>query len=196
MIKRLLDIAASLTGLIVLSPLLAGVVALVRLDSPGPAFFRQARVGRGFKTFFILKFRTMTVDASEKGGPITFGSEPRITRAGRVLRKFKIDELPQLWNVLLGEMSLVGPRPEVPSYVELFRSDYEMVLSVRPGITDIASIRFRDEAALLGRSADPAREYREHVLPQKIALAKEYIRRRSFAFDLVLIGKTVLGLSA
>jgi lipopolysaccharide/colanic/teichoic acid biosynthesis glycosyltransferase len=190
-VKRLLDVAASLAGLVLLSPLLLAVAAAVKLTSRGPVFFRQERVGRGFRPFRILKFRTMTVDAPQRGGAITVGDDPRITRVGKFLRKTKIDELPQLLNVLKGDMSLVGPRPEVPRYVELFRDDYAEILQVRPGITDLASIRYRDEASVLARAADPEREYVERVLPEKIALAKEYVRRRSFRLDVTLIAQTL-----
>jgi lipopolysaccharide/colanic/teichoic acid biosynthesis glycosyltransferase len=134
----------------------------------------------------------MVKDAPLKGGQLTAGADPRITRVGRILRNTKIDELPQLINVLIGDMSLVGPRPEVPRYVELFRSDYEEILRVRPGITDLASLRYRDEASVLERAKDPEREYIRFVLPDKIALAKEYVRRSSFLLDMTLILKTIL----
>jgi lipopolysaccharide/colanic/teichoic acid biosynthesis glycosyltransferase len=179
-------------GLLILAPLLIVIAAVVRLTSPGPVFFRQERIGRGFRPFFILKFRTMVPDAPRLGGPITFGEDPRITRIGRLLRKTKIDELPQLWNVLCGEMSFVGPRPEVPRYVEMYRADYEEILRVRPGITDLASIEYRDEAALLGAAADPEREYVLRVLPEKIRLAKEYVGRQSFLLDVRIVLNTLL----
>ena len=133
----------------------------------------------------------MVVDAPLKGGPLTAAEDPRITRVGRILRKTKIDELPQLINVLRGEMTLVGPRPEVPRYVALFRNDYEEILQIRPGITDLASLKYRDESSVLSRAADPEQEYLTRVLPDKIALAKEYVRRSSLTFDLSLILKTV-----
>ena len=136
----------------------------------------------------------MVEDAPRLGGPITCGNDSRITRAGRILRKTKLDELPQLINVLKGEMTLVGPRPEVPRYVELFREDYHDILKIRPGITDLASIKYRDEAALLGDCQDPEEAYVTHVLPDKIRLAKEYLESSSFTFDLKLISKTVLKL--
>ena len=190
MIKRAFDIAAAFIGLLLLSPLFILLGLLVWLDSPGPIFFRQERMGKGFRPFLIYKFRTMVQDAPHKGGPITFGKDPRITRVGNFLRKTKIDELPQLINVLKGQMTFVGPRPEVGKYVELFRQDYEEILKVRPGITDLASLKYRDEATILGRSKNPEEEYLNHVLPDKIDLAKEYIRRSSFFFDLSLILKT------
>jgi len=148
-------------------------------------------MGRGFWSFFIYKFRTMIKDAPSKGGLITSDNDPRITRVGRLLRKTKIDELPQLINVLRGEMSFVGPRPEVRHYVELFRRDYEEILKIRPGITDLASLKYRDEEVVLGLSGNPEEEYIRHLLPDKIRLAKEYLRRSSFFFDLTLITKTL-----
>jgi lipopolysaccharide/colanic/teichoic acid biosynthesis glycosyltransferase len=190
--KRLFDFLASLAGLIVLSPLLVLAAVLVRLTSPGPALFRQERMGCHFRPFFIYKFRSMVSDADRRGGPITFGNDCRITAVGHVLRKTKIDELPQLLNVLKGDMSLVGPRPEVRRYVEMFRKDYEEILQVRPGITDLASIEYRDEATVLGHAADPEKEYVEQVLPEKIRLAKEYVRRSSLWFDVKLIFLTFL----
>jgi lipopolysaccharide/colanic/teichoic acid biosynthesis glycosyltransferase len=193
-VKRAFDVLAALVGLVLLAPLLVVVGVLVKWTSPGPVFFRQERVGRRFQPFRIYKFRTMVADAPHRGGPITFGNDPRITRVGRVLRQTKADELPQLLNVLRGDMSLVGPRPEVRKYVEMFWSDYEEILRVRPGITDLASLKFRDEAAVLGRAADPEEEYVRHVLPEKIRLAKEYLRRSSFLFDLALIFRTLLKL--
>ena len=190
--KRLLDIVVSVVGLICLLPLLLVVALLIKLDSTGPAFFRQTRVGRRFRPFQILKFRTMVRDSSTRGKSITVGDDPRITRVGWFLRTTKIDELPQLINVLRGEMTFVGPRPEVPQYVEMFRQDYEEILKMRPGITDLASIKYRDEAKLLGQSQDPEEEYVTRVLPDKIRLGKEYIRCSSLAFDLRLIFRTFL----
>ena len=192
--KRLFDIVVSLIGLICLLPLLLLVAVLIKLDSTGPVFFRQTRMGMRFRPFQILKFRTMVQDSSTRGQSITVGDDPRITRVGWFLRKTKIDELPQLINVLKGEMTFVGPRPEVPQYVELFRQDYEEILKIRPGITDLASIKYRDEAALLGQSKNPEEEYVTRVLPDKISLGKEYVRCSSLAFDLRLIFRTFLKL--
>jgi lipopolysaccharide/colanic/teichoic acid biosynthesis glycosyltransferase len=192
--KRAFDIIAALLGLILLSPLLLLVSLLIKLDSPGPALFRQERIGKGFRPFRIYKFRTMVHDGPRRGGPITFGADPRITRLGRVLRQTKIDELPQLINVLRGEMSFVGPRPEVRPYVELFREDYEEILQVLPGITDLASVQYRDEAELLGRFENPEAAYIGHILPNKIKLAKDYVKRSSLFFDITLILKTLLRL--
>ena len=192
MTKRAFDI--SVAGLIVLLPLLLLVATAIKLDSSGPVFFRQWRVGRRFRRFGIYKFRTMIDDAFDRGLPITVGQDSRITRVGKILRKTKIDELPQLLNVLKGDMSLVGPRPEVPRYVELFRPDYEHILKVRPGLTDLASLKYSDEASILGQSANPERDYVARLLPDKIRLAKEYIQRSSLLFDVKLIVETIIKL--
>jgi len=194
MIKRAFDITVAFLGVFLISPLLLLAALLIKLDSSGPIFFSQERMGRGFRTFFIYKLRTMVQDAPRKGGQITVGEDPRITRVGRYLRKAKIDELPQLINVLKGEMSFVGPRPEFRQYVELFRKDYEEILKSPPGITDLASLKYRDEAEVLGRSQNPEEEYVNRILPEKIHLAKEYLRQSSFLFDLTLILKTLLKL--
>jgi lipopolysaccharide/colanic/teichoic acid biosynthesis glycosyltransferase len=189
--KRILDVVVSLVALCLLSPLFALAALLIKLESKGPVFFRQVRVGQGLRSFRIWKFRTMVADAPQKGAPITAGPDPRITGVGRFLRRAKIDELPQLINVLCGDMSLVGPRPEVPRYVEMFRSDYEEILRVPPGITDFASVKYRDEATVLMHAADPEREYVTRVLPDKIQLAKEYVHQSSFFLDVSLIARTV-----
>ena len=194
MIKRLFDITASALGLALCSPLFLLVAALIKLDSKGSVFFKQERMGKNFRPFYIYKFRSMVQEAPEKGALISVANDSRITRVGNVLRKAKIDELPQLINVLIGEMSLVGPRPEVPKYVQLFRKDYEEILRVHPGITDLASLKYRDEAAILAQSENPEEAYLKRVLPDKIKLAKEYIRRSSFLFDLSLILRTPLRL--
>lgn len=196
MIKRAFDIAAASVGLALLCPVFGLVAILIKMGSPGPIFFRQERIGKGFRPFLIYKFRTMVEDASERGALVTAGDDPRITRIGRLLRKAKIDELPQLLNVLKGEMTLVGPRPEVRKYVELFRADYEEILRVRPGITDWASLKYRDEAGILGNSHEPEREYVSRVLPEKMALAKAYVRQASFVSDLALIFATLRKLIA
>ncbi len=193
--KRLFDIAMASAGLLFLLPVLVAVGVLIKIDSPGPVFFKQKRIGRGFRPFWIYKFRTMVEDAS-RGGPITVGEDRRITRIGRILRKTKLDEVPQLINILKGEMAVVGPRPEVPQYVELFRSDYEQILQVRPGLTDLASLKYRDEAALLAHAKNPEDEYRTRVLPDKIRLAKDYLDRSSLWFDLALIFRTVFKIFA
>ncbi len=189
--KRLFDFVAAGAGLLVLSPVMLVAALLIKSDTPGPVFFRQERIGKNFRPFRIFKFRTMVQNAAAIGSSITFGEDPRITRVGRVLRRIKFDELPQLINVLKGEMSLVGPRPEVRSYVELYRKDYEEILEVRPGITDIASLKYRNESSLLAVAEDPEKEYMSRVLPDKIALAKEYVECSSFFFDVMLIVKTI-----
>ena len=194
MMKRPFDIVAATAALFILSPLLGLAALLIKLDSPGPVFFKQERIGRSFRPFWIYKFRTMVRDASTRGGLITVGEDRRITRVGRILRKTKVDEIPQLINILKGEMAIVGPRPEIRHYVELFRRDYEEILKVRPGLTDLASLKYRDEAALLRKAANPEDEYRTRVLPDKIRLAKDYLRRSSFLFDLSLILKTLFKL--
>jgi lipopolysaccharide/colanic/teichoic acid biosynthesis glycosyltransferase len=187
--KRLFDILASGVGLLLLLPLLLAVAAWVKLDSPGPALFRQTRVGRFGVPFTIHKFRTMRV---EPGAAITVGADPRITRAGAWLRATKLDELPQLWDVLRGAMSLVGPRPELPRYVEGYPADLrQRVLAVRPGITDPASLAFSHEAELLATAADPEREYREVVLPAKLKLSAAYAAHASLATDVRLILSTL-----
>jgi lipopolysaccharide/colanic/teichoic acid biosynthesis glycosyltransferase len=192
--KRLFDIVIAFGALVCLSPLFLIVAILIKLDSPGPIFFKQQRIGKRFRPFQILKFRTMVNGSASKGRSITAGNDPRITRVGWFLRKSKIDELPQLINVLRGNMTFVGPRPEVPQYVEMFRSDYEEILRIRPGITDLASLKYRDEAALLGRAENPEAEYVGRVLPDKIILGKEYIKKSSLLFDLSLIFRTFLRL--
>jgi lipopolysaccharide/colanic/teichoic acid biosynthesis glycosyltransferase len=194
MMKRIFDAVVSFLGLVLLSPFLLPVAILIKLDSPGPVLFRQQRIGKGFRPFFICKFRTMLQDPCGPGRLITVGDDPRITRVGRWLRKTKIDELPQLFNVLKGEMSFVGPRPEVPKYVQVFHRDYEDILRVRPGITDLASLKYRDEAYLLQKAENPEEEYVSHVLPDKIKLAKDYVQRSSLLFDLGLIFKTMFKL--
>jgi lipopolysaccharide/colanic/teichoic acid biosynthesis glycosyltransferase len=192
MAKRLFDILASALGLVLLAPVLAIVAVWIRLDSPGPVLFRQVRVGRHGTPFRIHKFRTMVDDAARGGRAITVGADPRITRAGAVLRRAKLDELPQLIDVLRGDMSIVGPRPELPRYVETYPAELrDKVLSVRPGITDPASIRFRNESELLARAADPEREYVDVVLPQKLRLSAQYAEQATLASDLRLIGQTV-----
>ncbi len=190
--KRLLDLLASATGLLLLAPLFLVLAAWIRLDSAGPVFFRQERVGRGGVPFRIHKFRTMQAAIGPSGPALTVGADPRITRVGAFLRRSKLDELPQLIDVLRGDMSLVGPRPEVPQYVAGYPADVRAkVLSVRPGITDPASLQFRNESELLARAADPEREYREVVLPAKLRLAVDYVDHATLAGDLRLIGTTL-----
>jgi lipopolysaccharide/colanic/teichoic acid biosynthesis glycosyltransferase len=189
--KRAFDIGVAAIALVVLSPLLAILAIAVRLDSKGPALFRQERVGKNFRPFRILKFRTMVVDAPKLGGPLTAGDhDPRITRSGRFLRATKLDELPQLINVLQGDMSFVGPRPEVAKYVDVFRDQYKKLLSVRPGITDPSSLRYRNEGSLLAASNDPESLYLNQILPDKIRLSGEYVDSLSFRSDFAIIVST------
>jgi FlaA1/EpsC-like NDP-sugar epimerase/lipopolysaccharide/colanic/teichoic acid biosynthesis glycosyltransferase len=190
--KRAFDVCVAALGLVLTAPLLAIISVLIKLDSQGPVIFRQVRVGQGFRPFAIQKFRTMAVDASDTCLPLTVGQDPRITRVGGILRKLKLDELPQLLNVLVGDMSFVGPRPEVPRYVERLRSEFSEVLTVRPGITDLASLRYIDEATLLAYSSNPEEEYQLKVLPEKLRLAKLYIRHMSLRLDLAIIIQTLL----
>ncbi|WP_374660438.1 sugar transferase [Inhella sp.] len=191
MAKRLFDVLVSSLLLLLLWPLLLVVAGWVCLDSPGPALFRQQRVGRGGQPFTIHKFRTMRLDAGGSG--LTVGEDARITRAGRWLRRLKLDELPQLWDVLRGAMSLVGPRPDLPHYVAQYPAALrELVLSVRPGITDPASLQFRNEAELLAAASDPEREYLERILPAKLQLSADYVRQASLWTDLKLVARTAL----
>ena len=188
--KITFDIVASFVGLIVLSPVLAVLAIAIKLDSRGPIFYRGERVGFRGKRFRIFKFRTMVVGADRIGGPSTAAGDPRVTRVGRFLRSVKLDEFPQLINVLKREMSIVGPRPEVPYYVAMFTEEEKAILEVRPGITDWASIWNSDEAALLAGSPDPEKKYIEEVRPHKIRLQLEYVRNHSFATDLRILWET------
>jgi lipopolysaccharide/colanic/teichoic acid biosynthesis glycosyltransferase len=188
--KRLFDIVASGLGLIVLSPLFLILAIWIKLDSKGPVFYRQVRVGYKNKDFRIFKFRSMRVGA-DKGSLVTIGGhDPRVTRSGYFIRKFKFDELPQLINVFLGEMSLVGPRPEVRHYVDYWTPEQMHVLDVRPGITDPASIKFRNENELMEKAEDPEKYYIEVIMQEKIKLYLEYVEKHSFFYDLGLIFKT------
>lgn len=191
--KRCLDILAALLGLLISSPLFLVTAILIKYDSRGPVFFRGARVGRDGILFFILKFRTMTADAAQQGAGITTRNDPRITRVGRALRKSKLDELPQLWNVLRGEMSLVGPRPEDPRYVEYYTPAQRKVLTVPPGITGVASLAFRNEQEMLEGAAWQEKYIRE-ILPAKLELELAYLERRTFWSDLEILARTVLAL--
>ncbi len=191
-VKRLFDLVFAGLGLLFLLPLFLLIAILIRLDSPGPVFFRQERVGRFGVHFSIHKFRTMSVNAESKGLLLTTGNDRRITRIGFWLRKYKLDELAQLIDVAQGAMSLVGPRPEVPRYMAMYpEKAREVILSVRPGITDLASIEFKDENDILSESRDPERDYIEKILPQKIYLYQKYVSERSLLFDLTLIFKTI-----
>lgn len=188
--KRLFDIVASGLGLIVLSPVFLILAIWIKLDSSGPVFYRQVRVGRGNRDFRIFKFRSMRV-GSDKGSLVTIGGhDPRITRSGYFIRKFKLDELPQLINVFVGDMSLVGPRPEVRHYVDYWTPEQMHVLDVRPGITDPASIKFRNENELMEQAEDPEKYYIEVIMQEKIKLYLEYVQNHSFLGDIGLIFKT------
>jgi lipopolysaccharide/colanic/teichoic acid biosynthesis glycosyltransferase len=187
--KRLFDFCVALLALVLLSPLMLAVALWIKLDSPGPVFFRQERVGQHGRLFDIHKFRSMRAGAT--GLPLTVGADARITRAGTFLRRSRLDELPQLIDVLQGRMSLVGPRPEVPRYVAHYPAHLrERVLSVRPGITDPASLQFLDEASLLARAADPERAYIEEVLPIKLQHALDYVQRASLITDVGVLWRT------
>ena len=188
--KRVFDILASGVGLLLLSPLFLLVAVWIKLDSPGPVFYRQVRVGRCNHDFRIFKFRSMRV-GSDKGSLVTIGGrDPRVTRSGYFIRKFKIDELPQLINVFIGDMSLVGPRPEVRHYVDYWTKEQLHVLDVRPGITDPASIKFRNENELLEKAEDPEKYYIEVIMQEKLRLYLEYVEKQSFWYDLKLIFQT------
>ncbi|MBA7689171.1 UDP-glucose:undecaprenyl-phosphate glucose-1-phosphate transferase [subsurface metagenome] len=189
--KRIFDLFFSFSALIFLPPIFVVISILIKFDSQGPVFFKQSRVGYKERRFYLYKFRTMAKDAEKKGIKLSSINDPRITKIGRLLRKYKIDELPQLINVLKGEMSFVGPRPEVPEYVELFRKDYEYILNAKPGITDFASIKFRDESKLIENNENAEDIYIKEILPQKIELNKKYIKERSFSLDIYLIFLTL-----
>lgn len=189
--KRLFDIISSFFSLLILLPLFLLIAILIRLNSAGPVFFIQKRVGKNFKLFSLYKFRTMVVDTSQRGLQITSAGDPRITKIGRFLRKTKIDELPQIINVIKGDMSVVGPRPEVLKYVEMFKDDYKYILKVKPGITDYAAIEFRDEECVLKKFKNPEDGYIKKVLPLKINLYKRYIKERSLFTDMKLIFLTL-----
>jgi lipopolysaccharide/colanic/teichoic acid biosynthesis glycosyltransferase len=190
--KRIFDLTLTIPGLLLLSPLLVVIALWIKLDSPGPVLFRQQRTGRHGEYFKVLKFRTMVMDAETHGEKITVAGDPRITRSGFFLRKYKLDELPQLFNVVKGEMSLVGPRPEVPEYVKYYPNDAkQLVLSVPPGITDLASIKFRKENELLASAPDPVATYINDIIPAKLSYYKEYVLHRSLLMDIKLIIKTI-----
>lgn len=192
MLKRLFDVSVALVGLLMILPVLAVVAVAVRLSSPGPILFRQVRVGRYGKDFVLNKFRTMTERAGSERGTFDAGDATRVTRIGRLLRATKLDELPQLWNVVRGDMSLVGPRPEIRKWVRTNPERWAVVHEVRPGITDPASIVYRDEEKILASDPDPEGCYRGVILPHKLDLYEEYVRRRTFVGDLGILLKTVL----
>lgn len=189
--KRLFDIVASVCGLLILSPVLILVGIWIKIDSPGPVFYRQLRVGRYNKDFRIFKFRSMRVGADKKGLITVGGHDPRVTRSGYFIRKYKLDEFPQLINVFIGDMSLVGPRPEVRKYVDLYTPEQMHVLDVRPGVTSLASIRYRNENDLLSKAEDPDKFYVDVVMQDKLAIDLEYVRNSSFWYDIKLIFETL-----
>ncbi len=191
--RRAIDLFGAGLGIVLLSPLWALVAVTIKLDSPGPVFYRARRVGKDGKLFRLYKFRTMVTDADKYGPAITAAGDPRITRVGRLLRRTKIDELPQLLNVLKGEMSLVGPRPEDPRYVALYTEEQREILRVRPGITSAASLTYRHEELLL-QGEDWERVYQTEIMPAKLAIDLEYLRHRTLWSDLVLIAKTILSM--
>ena len=193
--KRLFDITASGLGLIALSPLFAIMAVWIKCDSPGPVFYRQVRVGRGNKDFRIFIFRSMRVGSDKKGLITVGGHDPRVTRSGYYIRKYKLDEFPQLINVFLGDMSLVGPRPEVRKYVDMYTPEQMHVLDVRPGITSLASLRYRNENELLAQAADPDRCYIEQVMPDKIAIDLEYVANAGLWTDIKLIFSTLAAIT-
>ncbi len=189
--KRIFDVVASGLGLLVLSPFFLLLAVWIKLDSAGPVFYRQVRVGRYNRNFRLFKFRSMRVGSDKKGLITVGGRDPRVTRSGYFIRKYKLDELPQLINVLLGDMSLVGPRPEVRKYVEMYTSEQLHVLDVRPGITDMASIRYRNENELLAEAEDPEAYYIREIMPDKLKINLEYVAKHSFWLDMKLIFKTI-----
>jgi lipopolysaccharide/colanic/teichoic acid biosynthesis glycosyltransferase len=195
LLKRIFDVLVSVVALALVIPVIALCAVIIKVDSKGPAFFSQQRVGRNARLFSIYKMRSMTESSVTSSPKITAAGDARITQVGQYLRRWKLDELPQLWNVLIGDMSLVGPRPEVPEYVALYPPGVrELILSVRPGITDEASIRFRNESELLAAAPDPDRLYVEKLLPAKLDLYQEYARRHSFLKDLDILGRTILSI--
>lgn len=191
-LKRVFDILFSGLGLLVLSPFFLIIAIRIKCDSKGPVFFKQVRVGEKGKEFKILKFRTMVVDAEKLGRQITVGADSRITKSGAFLRKYKIDELPQLINVFKGDMSLVGPRPEVPRYVAMYNDEQKKVLDVKPGITDLASLKYKDENDILGEADDPDACYINVIMPDKLALNLDYIDKSNVFTDLGIILKTIV----
>jgi lipopolysaccharide/colanic/teichoic acid biosynthesis glycosyltransferase len=191
MLKRLFDIIFAALGLLVLSPVFLIISAIIGASSRGPVFYLQSRVGRNNKDFRLFKFRTMHPAADQKGLLTIGGNDPRITRSGHFLRKYKLDELPQLLNVLVGDMSFVGPRPEVRKYVNLYTPEQAAVLQVRPGITDYASLQYFNESELLGASADPDKTYTTVIMPSKLELNLKYIREAGLLTDLQIIFRTL-----
>ena len=192
MFKRIFDIIFSFSGLLLLSPLFGVIVLLIKLSSKGPVFYRGSRVGRGGKQFRIFKFRTMVDNADKLGGPSTAGDDPRLLKIGKFLKRYQLDEMPQLINVFQGEMSLVGPRPEVKMYVDMMvEEERDAILSIKPGMTDLASLWNFHESEILKGSLHPEKTYQEKIRPTKIKLQMEYVKNRSFLLDLKIIVKTI-----
>ena len=189
--KRAFDIVATVIGGLILLPIILIISVWIKLSSKGPLFYTQTRVGQDFKPFKLYKFRSMVINADQIGPSVTSGDDPRITKVGRVIRRTKIDELPQLLNVLKGDMSLVGPRPEVQKFVDMKKEEYQKVLSVKPGITDNAAIEYRDEETIMEQYADKEQAYIDIILPQKIELYRHYIDHLSFKNDFKLILQTL-----
>lgn len=193
MLKCLFDFIFSFIGLILIAPLLGLITFLIKLNSPGPVFFRGTRIGKNRKPFRVFKFRTMVIEAEKLGGPSTSADDPRLTKIGKFLKKYQLDETPQLINVLKGEMSLVGPRPEVPVYVDMMtEEEKETILSALPGMTDLASLWNFHEGEILKGSLDPEKTYMEKIRPEKIRLQMKYVKNRSFWLDIKIILKTIL----
>ncbi|MFA6190604.1 MAG: sugar transferase [Candidatus Staskawiczbacteria bacterium] len=193
MLKRLMDIILVLIGFIIVLPIMAVVAVVIKINSPGPALYVSERIGRSGKSFKIYKFRTMVVNADKMGGPSTAADDPRLTKIGLFLKRFQLDELPQLFNVLKGDMSLVGPRPEVKIYVDIMTEEEKnVILSVRPGITDLASLWNFHEAEILKGSPDPEKTYMEKIRPEKLRLQIKYVKEMNFLTDIKIIFQTIL----
>lgn len=190
--RRSIDLAVALSGLITACPVLLAAAAAIKLESPGPLIYRSVRVGMEHRNFYLLKLRTMCIDQDPKGPQVTSAKDERITRVGRFLRKTKIDEIPQLLNVILGDISLVGPRPEAPKYVDLFPKEYEKILHVKPGLSDQATLKFIDEEDILAKSEDPERYYAEFVLPQKLAINLAHLHDQGILQYVGVIAQTVM----
>lgn len=199
MAKRIFDLVFSSVGCIILSPLLLGIAITIKLTSPGPVFYRGVRMGKDWETFRILKFRTMVADAERSGGPSTREGDPRITGVGKFLRRYKLDELPQLFNVIIGDMSIVGPRPEVPEYANLYKGEERLVYTIRPGITDYASLWDANEAERLARAEtteEAERIYLEEIRPEKVRLQMQYLHEMSLWTDIKIALRTLRKLFA
>ena len=192
MAKRVFDLICAIMGLLIIGPLLAIIALFIKLEDNGPVFYRGSRIGRYKIPFNIFKFRSMVVNADQIGGSSTGDDDPRITKIGKLLRKYKLDELPQLFNVLFGDMSIVGPRPEVQYYVDMYTEDEKIILSARPGITDWASLWNSDEGVLLAGVEDPDKVYLEEIRPEKLRLQMEYVQKRNLWVDLVIIVQTII----